>query len=39
MYKTYKEEYPVFRYALKVRNLYTDMWAELDELSEYNNCI
>jgi len=32
MYKIYCKEYPVFRYALKVRNLYPDMWAELDSL-------
>jgi (p)ppGpp synthase/HD superfamily hydrolase len=35
MYNTYRKEYPVFKYALKVRNLYPDMWAELDELNEY----
>jgi len=35
MYKVYKEEYPIFRYALKVRGLYQDMWDELDKLSEY----
>lgn len=38
MYKTYKAEYPVFRYALKVRNLYPDMWNELDELNDYKEC-
>lgn len=35
MYKVYKEEYPIFRYALKVRGLYKEMWNELDKLSEY----
>jgi len=35
MYKVYKEEYPIFRYALKVRGLYQDMWDELDKLSEH----
>ena len=36
MYKTYCNEYPIFRYALRVRGLYPDMWAELDELSNYH---
>jgi len=35
MYGIYKNEYPVFRYALKVRDLYSDMWKELDELNDY----
>jgi (p)ppGpp synthase/HD superfamily hydrolase len=35
MYSVYKAEYPVFRYALKIKNLYLDMWNELDELNEY----
>lgn len=35
MYKVYKEEYPIFRYALKVRSLYPDMWNELDKLYDY----
>jgi len=34
MFKVYQEEYPVFRYALKVRNLYPDMWLALDELNK-----
>lgn len=33
MYETYRKEYPVFRYAIKVRNLYADMWVELDGLN------
>lgn len=28
----YKREYPIFKYALKVRGLYPDMWKELDSL-------
>lgn len=35
MYKVYKEEYPIFRYALKVRGLYQEMWDELDKLYDY----
>lgn len=35
IYQTYREEYPVFRYALKVRGLYEDAWAEADEIFEY----
>lgn len=35
MYKVYMEEYPVFRYALKIKGLYTEMWKELDKLNEY----
>jgi len=35
MYKVYKEEYPIFRYALKVRGLYKVMWDELDRLYDY----
>jgi len=35
MYKVYTEEYPIFRYALKVRGLYNEMWDELDELYNY----
>jgi guanosine-3',5'-bis(diphosphate) 3'-pyrophosphohydrolase len=34
MYKKYQLEYPIFRYALKVRDLYPDMWKELDELNK-----
>jgi len=33
MYETYKKEYPVFKYALNVRNLYPEMWEELDQLN------
>lgn len=32
LFEMYKKEYPVFKYALKVRGLYPDMWAKLDEL-------
>jgi len=35
MFNVYKKEYPVFRYALKVRNLYNEMWNELDKLNGY----
>jgi guanosine-3',5'-bis(diphosphate) 3'-pyrophosphohydrolase len=35
LYERYKTEYPVFRYALKDAN-FENMWAELDELYEYN---
>lgn len=35
MYKIYKEEYPVFRYALNVGGLYKDMWAEADEIFDF----
>lgn len=35
MYERYREEYPVFRYALKIKELYSDMWDELDELNNY----
>jgi len=35
MYKVYKAEYAIFRYALKVDNLYPEMWNELDKLNEY----
>lgn len=35
MYKTYQKEYPIFRYALMVRELYPDMWKELDEINGY----
>jgi len=34
MYRTYADEY-TFRAALKVRNLYPDMWKLLDELDTY----
>lgn len=32
LFKMYKSEYPIFKYALKVRGLYPDMWKELDNL-------
>jgi len=35
MYEVYVNEYPIFRYALKVRGLYPDMWDELDELNNF----
>jgi (p)ppGpp synthase/HD superfamily hydrolase len=35
MYDVYKKEYPIFRYALNINNLYPDMWAYLDELNDY----
>jgi len=35
MFTVYKKEYAIFRYALKVRNLYPDMWKELDKLNDY----
>jgi len=38
MYKLYVEEYPIFRYALKIKNLYSNMWNELDELNNFKNC-
>jgi (p)ppGpp synthase/HD superfamily hydrolase len=36
MYKTYTGEYLIFRAAIKVRNLYPEMWKELDELNTPN---
>ncbi|MCK9446454.1 hypothetical protein M0Q50_06145 [bacterium] len=35
MYKTYTEEYIIFRQSLKVRDLYQDMWNELDNLNTH----
>jgi (p)ppGpp synthase/HD superfamily hydrolase len=35
MFDVYKKEYPIFKYALNVRNLYKDMWIELDTLYGY----
>ena len=35
MFKVYQTEYPVFRYALKVKKLYPEMWKELDELNNF----
>lgn len=32
LYKKYQTEYPIFRYALKIKGEYSDMWVELDEL-------
>lgn len=37
MFKKYKAEYPIFRYALKVRGLYPDMWKELDEIFDFKS--
>jgi (p)ppGpp synthase/HD superfamily hydrolase len=34
MYRKYKTEYPVFRYALKINGTYTEIWEELDKLNE-----
>lgn len=34
-YKTYTEEYIIFRAALKQRDLYPEMWNELDSLNTY----
>ena len=39
MYEIYHKEYPVFRYALKCRNLYEDAWKELDDLNDYYGII
>jgi (p)ppGpp synthase/HD superfamily hydrolase len=33
LYKRYKHEYPVFRYALKNNDQYFEMWEELDRLN------
>lgn len=35
MYEVYTKEYPLFRYSLKIKGLYPDMWNELDELNNY----
>jgi (p)ppGpp synthase/HD superfamily hydrolase len=35
LFKRYKNEYPIFRYALKIKNEYTDMWVELDKIFNY----
>lgn len=35
LFVRYKEEYPVFRYALKVNGEFDDMWDELDKLYGY----
>lgn len=35
MYKRYLEEYPIFRYALRVEDEYEEMWKELDQLFNY----
>lgn len=37
MFRKYKSEYGIFRYALKVRGLYSDMWKELDLLNNWND--
>lgn len=34
-YERYKTEYPIFRFALKIKGLYPDMWNELDNLYDY----
>ncbi|MCK9575514.1 MAG: hypothetical protein WC979_02095 [Candidatus Pacearchaeota archaeon] len=34
-YKTYTEEYIIFRASLKTRDLYPEMWRELDSLNTY----
>lgn len=39
MYKRYKEEYPIFRYALKTEGLYDEMWNELDTIFNGKNKI
>ena len=36
-YKTYTEEYIIFRQALKVRDLYQEMWEYLDTLNNPNS--
>lgn len=36
MYKRYLEEYPIFRYALKIEDEYEEMWKELDIIFNYN---
>lgn len=39
MYARYCNEYPIFRYALKTKGLYDKMWAELDEIFNYVECV
>jgi len=39
LYKKYKNEYPIFRFALKVDGMYEDMWTELDEIFAYDYCL
>lgn len=34
-YNTYTEEYIIFRAAINVRNMYPEMWDELDKLNTY----
>jgi len=38
MFKRYKKQYPIFRYALKVEEFkhFQPMWDELDEIFEWN---
>jgi len=41
IYNRYLEEYPIFRYALRIKDksgniLYSEMWTELDEIFEYS---
>lgn len=35
LFERYSTEYPVFKYALKVRGEFEDMWSELDTLYGY----
>lgn len=35
MYKRYSEEYPIFRYALKIESEYDEIWKELDGIFNY----
>ena len=38
LFKRYKNEYPVFRFALKKNGEYDDMWTELDKLYQFHEC-
>lgn len=38
-YKRYLEEYPIFRYALKEKGEYDEMWEELDGIFNYKICL
>ncbi len=33
VYEKYKREYYIFKYALKIEDMYVDMWGELDSLN------
>ena len=35
MYKRYTDEYPIFRFALRVEGEYEEMWSELDQIFNY----